>query len=311
MKKLILGVALLLAFAAGTLYCWPGALVAGITFVERQQAGLSPRQVQVDDLTIHYYEGGPANAETLLMIHGFGANRDNWLRFAHFFTDRYHVIALDLPGFGESSRPDIRYDVLSQAERVRAFAQALKVERPHLIGNSMGGHIAALYAARHPAEVASLALLDNSGIDSPQKSELIQRLERGEPNPLVARSAEEFDALLKFVFVTPPPLPDALKRYFAERSVANREHYDRVFAQLRSHYVPLEPELPKIEAPTLVLWGDKDRALDVSSIQVMEPLLKRPSVVVMKDCGHAPMIERPEETARHYQAFLDRHKQET
>jgi abhydrolase domain-containing protein 6 len=305
MKKLALGVALLLACAAGAFYLSPGALVAGIKFVERQQAGLSPREVEVDGLTIHYYEGGPAEGETLLMIHGFAANRDNWLRFARYFTHRYHVIALDLPGFGESSRPDVSYDVASQAERVRAFAKALKIERLHLIGNSMGGHIAALYAARHPDEVTSLALLDNAGVNAPHKSEMIQRLERGEPNPLVARNAEEFDALLRFVFVTPPTLPDSLKRYFAEQSVANREHYDRVFAQLRGQYVPLEPELPKIQAPTLLLWGDKDRVLDVSSIEVMKPLLKRPSVVVMKDSGHAPMIERPEETAQHYQAFLD------
>ncbi|MCY1312111.1 hypothetical protein D9M70_625030 [compost metagenome] len=70
-------------------------------------------------------------------------------------------------------------------------------------------------------------------------------------------------------------------------------------------YIPLEPELPKIQAPTLLLWGDQDRVLHVSSIEVMQPLLKRPTVVIMKNCGHAPMIERPQETAEHYQAFLD------
>ena len=305
MKKLALGIALLLACAAGALYLSPGTLVAGIKFVERQQAGLAPREVEVNGLTIHYYEGGPAEGETLLMIHGFGANRDNWLRFARYFTHRYHVLALDLPGFGESSRPDASYDVASQMERVRAFATALKVDKLHLIGNSMGGHISALYAARHPEQVLSLALFNNSGVTAPRKSEMIQRLERGEPNPLVARNAEEFDALMNFVFVTPPVLPNSLKRYFAEQSVANREHYERIFTQLRGNYVPLEPELPKIKAPTLLLWGDKDRVLDVSSIEVMKPLLQRPSVVVMKDCGHAPMIERPEEAARHYQAFLD------
>lgn len=305
MKKFVLGLVLLLACAAGALYLSPGALVAGIKFVERQQAGLSSREVEVNGLAIHYYEGGPADGETLLMIHGFGANRDNWLRFARYFTHRYRVLALDLPGFGESSRPDASYDVASQVERLRDFAKTLKVEQLHLIGNSMGGHIAALYAARHPEEVASVALLNNSGVNAPRKSEMILRLERGEPNPLVARNAEEFDELMNFVFVTPPPLPDSLKRYFAAQSVANREHYERVFVQLRGNYVPLEPELPNIQAPTLLLWGDKDRVLDVSSIEVMKPLLRKPSVVLMKDCGHAPMIERPEEAARHYQAFLD------
>ncbi|AMR66632.1 alpha/beta fold hydrolase [Aquipseudomonas alcaligenes] len=304
MKKLVLGLVVLLACVAGTLYLSPTALLASVQLVERQLAGLSPRTVNVDGLTLHYYEGGPADAPTLLMIHGFGANRDNWLRFARHFKD-YRVIALDLPGFGESSKPDIDYDVASQTERVHAFAKTLGLTRLHLIGNSMGGHIAALYAARHPEQVLSVALLDNAGVTSPRKSEMFTMIERGEPNPLVVRQAEDFDALMRFVFVNPPPLPESLKRHFAEQSMANQAIYDKIFRQLRERYVPLEPELPKIQVPTLLLWGEQDRVLDVSSIEVMKPLLKQPSVVIMPDCGHAPMIERPEETARHYQAFLD------
>lgn len=304
MKKLVLGLVVLLACVAGTLYLSPTALLASVQLVERQLAGLTPRTVNVDGLTLHYYEGGPADAPTLLMIHGFGANRDNWLRFARYFKD-YRVIALDLPGFGESSKPDIDYDVASQTERVHAFAKTLGLTRLHLIGNSMGGHIAALYAARHPEQVLSVALLDNAGVTSPRKSEMFTMIERGEPNPLVVRRAEDFDALMRFVFVNPPPLPESLKRHFAEQSMANQAIYDKIFRQLRERYVPLEPELPKIQVPTLLLWGEQDRVLDVYSIEVMKPLLKQPSVVIMPDCGHAPMIERPEETARHYQAFLD------
>ena len=304
MKKLVLGLVVLLACVAGTLYLSPIALLASVQLVERQLAGLTPRTVNVDGLTLHYYEGGPADAPTLLMIHGFGANRDNWLRFARHFKD-YRVIALDLPGFGESSKPDIDYDVASQTERVHAFAKTLGLTRLHLIGNSMGGHIAALYAARHPEQALSVALLDNAGVTSPRKSEMFAMIERGEPNPLVVRRAEDFDALMRFVFVNPPPLPESLKRHFAEQSMANQAIYDQIFSQLRERYVPLEPELPKIQVPTLLLWGEQDRVLDVSSIEVMKPLLKQPSVVIMPDCGHAPMIERPEDTARHYQAFLD------
>ncbi|MNP68639.1 Lipase 1 precursor [compost metagenome] len=86
-----------------------------------------------------------------------------------------------------------------------------------------------------------------------------------------------------------------------ERSAFNR----KVLGQLLERYIPLEPELPRITAPTLLLWGDRDRLLDVSSVEVMKPLLRRPSVVIMRDVGHVPMIERSDETARHYLAFLD------
>ncbi|MDE3735900.1 MULTISPECIES: alpha/beta fold hydrolase [Pseudomonas] len=305
MKKFLITVTILLAAAAATLYFSPAALTGSVRLVERQLAGLSERQIALGDLNIHYYEGGPAKGETIVMIHGFGANKDNWLRFARHFTERYHVIALDLPGFGDSDRPAGSYDIGTQAERLESFIKTLELGKVHLVGNSMGGHIAGIFAARYPLQVHSLALFDNGGITAPNKSELFRLIESGQPNPLVVRSPEDFQRMLDFVFVEAPPLPTSVKAYLAEQSMANEAHYDEVFRQLRERYIPLEPELPRIKAPTLLLWGDRDRVLDVSSIEVMKPLLKKPSVVIMENCGHAPMIERPEETARHYQAFLD------
>lgn len=305
MKKLLLALLLVIGVTAAGLYAFPAALLTSAQSLERQIAGLSSEQLEVANLSIHYYEGGPSDAETLLMIHGFGANKDNWLRFARHFTERYHVIALDLPGFGDSSQPHASYDVGSQVERVMAFTQALGIKKLHLIGNSMGGHISALYAARYPEQVLSVALFDNAGVTAPQKSELAERLEHGDRNPLIVKEPEDFNRLLDFVFVEAPSLPTVLKDYLAEQAIAQRDHYEMIFDHLRNRYIPLEPELPKIQAPTLLLWGDKDKVLDVSSIQVMQPLLRKPSVVIMENCGHAPMIERPEETAHHYQAFLD------
>lgn len=304
MKKLILGLILLLGGAAATLYLCPAALLATTQLVALQQADLSTKRVTVGDLSIHYYQGGPSDGETILMIHGFGASKDNWLRFARYFTEGYQVIALDLPGFGDSSKPYASYDVGTQVERLAAFTQALQIKKLHLIGSSMGGHISALYAARYPEQILSVALLGNAGVDSPQKSELIERLERGEPNPLIVKTPQQFEQLLEFIFVEVPSMPERLKQALADRSVANSTHNERVFAQLVSRYIPLEPVLPKIQAPTLLLWGAQDRVLHVSSIEVMQPLLQRPSVVIMQDCGHAPMLERPKETAEHYQAFL-------
>lgn len=305
MKKLILGLILLLGGSAVTLYLCPPALLATVQLVALQQAELGTERLTVGDLSIHYYQGGPSDGETILMVHGFGASKDNWLRLARHFTQDYRVIALDLPGFGDSSKPYASYDVGTQVERLAAFTQALQVKKLHLIGSSMGGHISALYAARYPEQILSLALLANAGIDSPQKSELIERLERGEANPLIVKTAQQFEQLLAFIFVEVPSMPERLQQALAQRSIADSAHNERVFAQLVSRYIPLEPVLPKIQAPTLLLWGAQDRVLHVSSIEVMQPLLQRPSVVIMQDCGHAPMLERPEETAEHYQAFLD------
>ncbi len=304
MKKPIAYVLGLLVAAAALLYLSPAALFTSVQWLERQRADLSAKQITVGDLSIHYYEGGPRSGQSIVMLHGFAANKDNWLRFARHLTSDYHVLALDLPGFGASDKPTGSYDVGTQTERLASILKALNIEQAHLIGNSMGGHISALYAARYPGHVLSVALFNNAGIDSPEPSELRQILQRGEANPLVVRSREDFERLLQFVFVEPPPLPDSLKDYFAEQAKANSAHYDRVFNHLIERYIPLEPELGKIQAPTLLLWGEQDRVLHVSSIEVMQPLLHQPSVVVMANTGHAPMIERPQQTADHYRAFL-------
>jgi pimeloyl-ACP methyl ester carboxylesterase len=305
MRKLLICLALILAAGATTLYLSPASLLASVQFTERQLAGLDSRQVQVGEFNVHYYEGGPQGAETILMIHGFGADKDNWLRFSRPLTARYHVVALDLPGFGDSSKPEASYDVGTQVERLNAFAKAIGLHKLHLIGNSMGGHIAALYAARHREEVLSVALLNNAGVNAPQASELFKRLDRGDANPLLVRNADDFSNMLDLLFVEKPPLPGSLKQYLAERAMASHDFNQKIFNQLRERYIPLETELAKIQVPTLLLWGDQDQILDVSSIKVMQPLLKQPSVVIMQACGHLPMIERPEETAEHYQTFLD------
>lgn len=305
MRKLLICLALILAAGATTLYLSPASLLASVQFTERQLAGLDSRQVQVGEFNIHYYEGGPQGAETILMIHGFGADKDNWLRFSRPLTARYHVVALDLPGFGDSSKPEASYDVGTQVERLNAFAKAIGLHKLHLIGNSMGGHIAALYAARHPEEVLSVALLNNAGVNAPQASELFKRLDRGDANPLLVRNADDFSNMLDLLFVEKPPLPGSLKQYLAERAMASHDFNQKIFNQLRERYIPLETELAKIQVPTLLLWGDQDQILDVSSIKVMQPLLKQPTVVIMQACGHLPMIERPEETDEHYQTFLD------
>lgn len=305
MKKLLFVSLLVLSGIAATLYYFPATQLATLRLLEQYRAGLSHEQLNVHNLNIHYYQGGPLSSETLVLLHGFAADKDNWLRFSRHLTQDYRVIALDLPGFGDSDLPPGSYDVGTQTERLADILDAKGIQQAHLLGNSMGGQIAALFAARYPERVRSLALFANAGIDSPHKSELYHLLTSGSPNPLVVKQPQDFDKLLRFVFVEPPYLPESLKRYLGERAMAKATHYDQVFKQLVERPVPLAPELPKIQAPTLLLWGRHDRVLDVSSIEVMQPLLNKTNVVIMDNVGHAPMLERPEESALLYRGFLE------
>ncbi len=304
-KKVMVLIATVVALALVAYFALPGLLVKWATESERKAAGLHQNTVRVGDHEIVYLEGG--QGETILMVHGFAANKDNWTRFAKFISPAYHVVALDLPGFGESTcLESASYNIAEQAKRLNQFVDAVGLQKFHLVGNSMGGYIAARYVVMFPDRVLTLGLFNTAGVQSPVPSEMAQRLSKGEPNPLVAGSVEEFDRLLQFVFSTPPDIPRFVKKLLVEEAQRHKPSNERIFKQISSEHEALRPDLPKINVRTLVLWGDQDRVLDVSCVQVLKNGLPNCAAVIMKDCGHLPMIERPQEAAELYLAFLKR-----
>lgn len=99
------------------------------------------------------------------MIHGFTANKDNWLQMSLFLKKKYRIIALDLLGHGESDSPlDADYSIEAQVKRGHLFVTNTQLTSFHILGSSMGGQIAATYAALFPTEILSVTLFDNAGI---------------------------------------------------------------------------------------------------------------------------------------------------
>lgn len=129
---------------------------------ERKIAGLSLKHATLSEGSIAYLEGGKGTP--ILLLHGFGADKDNWVRMAKHLTKKYRVIAPDLPGFGESfKRAELDYDVTSQVARLSEFADKLGLTQFHIGGNSMGGYIAANYAVTCPEHIECLWLLNPFG----------------------------------------------------------------------------------------------------------------------------------------------------
>lgn len=269
----------------------------------RGDARVEQRSVRVGDHLVAYLDRGGAG-EPLLLLHGFGTDKDNWTFFGKYVPDTYRVIAPDLPGFGESTQvPEDAYDVRAQADRVVAFADALGLAKLHLAGNSMGGNIAARIAIDHPERLRSLALIDAAGVVSPQPSELSRELAAGR-NPLMAGGDDGFDVLVQWSFVRPPPIPRVVHGYFTERARAHQAFNEKVWQDLAAKPDRVEGELCAIRTPTLIVWGDHDRIIDPSAAGVYAKGIAGAQLYVLEQCGHAPMIERPEETAEHYLAFL-------
>lgn len=293
---------LLIALALSSVSC-TGTLIQSRIGYERWSADLEKKEAKLGAWKWVYLQGGEGK-EKILLVHGFGGDKDNWTRFSKWITKDYTVVAVDLPGFGENERlPDEQYGIYDQVARLDDFVKYLGWEKFHIVGNSMGGCISGVYASKYPEKVLSLGLFAPSGIDSPEKSELTKNLEKGKNN-LVVNSPEEFEELMKFIFVNPPPIPSFVAAYFGERAIRNAEFNKIVFKHIRKEGFPLQENMKKIRSKTLILWGDTDRVLSVSGAQVLEKGIPGSKKVILKDIGHVPMLEKPEEVAGIYREFL-------
>lgn len=305
-KLLALLVGLLIAGAVYLYFLAPETAYRLGLAAERHLAGLEAKSTTVDGLEIAYLEGGEGPA--LVLLHGFGGNKDNWTRMAADLTGDYRVIAPDLPGFGESGRPeDDNYRLDAQAERVHAFVNALGLERFHLGGNSMGGALAGIYAAEHGDRLTSLWLLAPAGVAGAEPSDLAARLEEGGENPLVPRNPGQFYELLDWVFSDPPYIPAPVKYVLAHQAVERRDLYRRIFEQINENGgFALEEVVAGADVPVLVIWGEEDRLLHVSGARVLaEAAPNDVQVERMPGVGHLPMMERPGESAAAFRAFAN------
>ncbi len=308
MKTLLFVGAALIAAVVALRYLNPQLLVSWLLRLTRRSTGFRTRTVKVDGVPWPYLEGGPATAEVVLLLHGFGGDKDNWPLYARRLAREYRVYIPDLPGFGGNGKdPDADYGTTAQAGRLLGFLDALGCERAHVGGNSMGGLIALRLALMAPGRVSSLALLDNAGIRGSKQSELELAAERGE-SPLTVSTAEEFEQLLSFVTHRGMPLPGVVRQVLGDNAIAHRAFWDKIFWGLFDEIRngPLNDQLAAIRAPTLIIWGRDDRLIDVSCCEVLTAGLADSECVIFEETGHLPMLERPLESSAAHLAHLRR-----
>ena len=302
MRKLLAVLVLLVAGLVAFDYLAPYQAVHAGVALERWRSHLHEGRVQAGGFDIAYLEGG--QGEPLLLLHGFGADKDNFTRVSRFLTPQYRVIIPDLPGFGDSSKPDnVNYGIADQVERVHAFAQQMGLARFHLGGNSMGGHISMAYAAKYPAEVASLWLLDPGGTKAAYDSELRQHYLQTHEILLVAKTPADFPRIMDFVMAKPPFFPHSFKQVLGERAAANYPLHSRIFAELNEHPYLMDDPMQHIAAPALIVWGRQDRVLNPKAVDTLKQILPNSQAILMDGIGHLPMIEAPAQAAADYLAF--------
>ncbi len=279
----------------------PGSATTFAFSIDRKLAGLKLKRQDITDFTMPYTEGGKGDA--LILIHGFGGDKDNFTRMAGRLTKRFRIIIPDLPGFGDATRdPSTQYLMSDQVERLHSFCRALNLKRVILGGNSMGGFIAAQYASKFPEEVAALWLLAPAGVDGAYDSPVFRHYLKTGESPLLLRSPSDVRALIQAAMSHPPYLPGFVLKALGRRGARDFALHSQIMTDLTQRSPLLETQFVSLAIPALIVWGSEDKILNPKAAEMFQRLLPNSKFILMPKIGHVPMMEAPARAARD---FLD------
>lgn len=278
--------------------------------LEAEFYGLEQYQIDIGEMPITYYSNMASNYEnrpTLLLLHGYSADKNVWPRFSKHFHDNFYVLIPDMAGHGETGfQESWDYSTPAQAERMFKFLEKLNVENAHLIGNSMGGLISAHFALKYPKVTLSATLIDPSGVFSPEPSLMDTMLENGR-NPFEVNNRREFDEFFEMTMANPPYVPDLMLEAVSDKYQERKLELRHIFSQIH-HQDMLEKALDKIQPPVLLLWGAQDQIIHVSSVEIWNAGVPNIQTKVWEDIGHMPMLELPSESAQVVTNFIEKHQ---
>jgi len=302
LNSILLTILMIIFLIVALIYLAPNAVTRFALNSERKRSNLVRKEIDLPNgLHYAYLEGG--QGEPLLLLHGFGGNKDTFVRVSRFLVKNFRVIIPDIIGFGESSHPSqADYSPSSQVEQLRVLLQTLGVEKIHLAGNSMGAQIAMIYSSLYPDEVKSLWLLSPAGIWSAPKTDILRSITETGRNPLIAGNTEEFKQVMAIGMRKPPYIPKPMLNVLAQERIQNAELEEHIFQQLFECSV--ENQVAGIETQTLIIIGDQDRVLSVETIEILGKLLPNSKAIIMQGVGHVPMFEKPQECAKDYLSFM-------
>ncbi|WP_137166903.1 alpha/beta fold hydrolase [Salinimonas lutimaris] len=271
-----------------------------------QRANLVRRRYDINGISVSVLETEgrrDRNKPLLMMIHGFTGDNTVWLALAAQFKDDYHVVVPDLPGHGQTGfSPDWQYSISAQAKLLNALIWRMGYQRATLIGNSMGGYIAAYMARYQSNAIEACILLAPAGLPANQKSQLDDMLDRGQ-NPFFVTRRRAWYRLVDMSMASGPYVPKMVKDVLADRHIKRVNQYQRVFTDFIAAGYFDPDELVKIQVPVLTIWGGRDELLDPSALDNWVNTLHC-DWEMFHDVGHMPMLEAPGRTYQRIVNFI-------
>jgi len=278
------------------------------------EVNIPERQIEVQGLTIRYFEAGTGDPP-LLLLHGNGESALDWFWALPQLAAMHHVYAPDFPGAGKSSKPNRTYSVEFLTQFVLEFAQALNLERLILVGNSLGGLVALRLALSAPDRIAALVLVDSSGLGAAVNPLLSQMTLPVYGEAAVALSKPPLNAKLRvgartaLLFAHPQTAP---QEWLAEqeRMTQTPGFLEATLSSLRaqvslfSQHVVVLDDLPRLPMPTLVVWGTQDLVFPKAQAEAAVQRLPKGQLALIPNAGHLPHLEQPDRFAEVVNQFL-------
>jgi len=244
------------------------------------------KQVQVRGHRIHYLEAG--SGPPVVLLHGLGSDVRSWRYAIPALSASFHVYAIDQLGFGQSDKPQIPYRVRTLADSLGEFLTALDINKPSIVGNSLGGWVAALFTTAHADRVDKLVLVDAAGYgDDPSQ---LARDYLSQMDPATVATVERF--LSTMSPNDQRAIEAAAASYFARR-LSRSDGY--AVASLVESIMRGEDfmgsEIKQIKAPTFVVWGRNDPVIPVRAADAFAGDIPGARKLILDGCGHRPQVE--------------------
>ena len=259
----------------------------------------------------HYITAG--QGAPVVLLHGLGASVVTWAYNVQPLAQRYAVYAVDLPGHGDSAKPDNSYNLDEGVAFLSTFLKALGLEGAVLIGNSVGGLLALATAERHRELARALVLVDSAGLGR----ELAWPMRIG-ALPVVGKAMEYLTVmnrrrLMRLVFLHPDQIaPNIYAELFrirklpgSSRTIVRALRTGVNLLGLRPHLRLLHDILTDLPVPTLLIWGEEDVIIPVTHAHHAARRYPDLNLCVIPDAGHWPQMEKPQEFNSRVVAFLD------
>jgi pimeloyl-ACP methyl ester carboxylesterase len=251
--------------------------------------------IQVAGVRLYVRDSGPRSAPAVILLHGFGSSLQTWDAWATMLETHFRVIRFDLPGFGlTGADPTGDYTDARTVRILASLMDALALSRASLVGNSLGGKIAWQFAADYPDRVDKLVLVSPDGFASPgfdygktaDVPLMLRLLPYTLPTAMVRMS-------LAPAFANPATLDAALLRRYRDMMLAPGVRAAMLSRMAQVMLQPPERALQRIQAPTLLLWGERDAMIPFSNAADYLRNIRHCRLAALPGVGHVPQEEAP------------------